>query len=215
MKSKKLSRIGEMLINRHLTHKQVADSLAVTPQAVGRWARGESKPSPAKLKELSQLLNTSTEELNNSRPAGVGGNLTAGDEITIPVVAVSPTVSAGDKDLVRMIKVSRNWILSRVPTANLQSLQLINPVDDSMAPTIPTTGFVIIDQAINSFDRDGVFFFERNGQRYIKRVQRLLDGSIQVISDNSKYPPQTVEPPALSEITVLGLCLVSCTATTL
>ena len=92
MKSKKLSRIGEMLINHHLTHKQVADELGVTPQAVGRWARGESKPSPAKLKELSQLLNSSPEELKNSRPAGVGDNSTAADEITIPVFAVSPTV---------------------------------------------------------------------------------------------------------------------------
>ena len=215
MKSKKLSRIGEMLINHHLTHKQVADELGVTPQAVGRWARGESKPSPAKLKELSQLLTSSPEELKNSRPAGVGGNSTAADEITIPVFAVSPTVSAGDKELVRMIKVSKNWILSRVPTANLQSLQLINPVDDSMAPTIPTTGFVIVDQGVNSFDRDGVFFFEREGQRYIKRIQRLLDGSIQVISDNTKYPPQTVPQAKLENITVLGLCLVSCTATTL
>lgn len=215
MKSKKLSRIGEMLINNHLTHKQVADELGVTPQAVGRWARGESKPSPAKLKELSQLLNSSIEELKHSRPAGVGDNSTTGDEITIPVFAVSPTVSAGDKELVRMIKVSKNWILSRVPTANLQSLQLINPVDDSMAPTIPTTGFVIVDQSVNSFDRDGVFLFERKGQRYIKRVQRLLDGSIQVISDNTKYPPQTVPQTELPSISVLGLCLVSCTATTL
>lgn len=114
-----------------------------------------------------------------------------------------------------MIKVSKNWILSRVPTANLQALQLINPVDDSMAPTIPTTGFVIVDQGVNSFDRDGVFFFEREGQRYIKRIQRLLDGSIQVISDNTKYPPQTVPQTKLENITVLGLCLVSCTATTL
>lgn len=215
MKSKKLSRIGEMLINHHLTQKQVADALGVTPQAVGRWARGESTPSPAKLKELSQLLNSSTEELNHRRPAGVGDNLTASDEITIPVFAVSPTVSAGDKELVRMIKVSKNWILSKVPTANLQSLQLINPVDDSMAPTIPTTGFVIVDRAVSSFDRDGVFFFEREGQRYIKRVQRLLDGSIQVISDNSKYPPQKVPQTELQSITVLGLCLVSCTAITL
>lgn len=216
MKAKRLSAIGQALLDHRLTHKQVASLLSVTPQAVGRWARGETDPTPTKLEELSRVLGTSSEALRHSQAKGAGliGEM-SDDEIAIPVVAISPDVSPGDKDLVRMLKVSKNWILSRVPGASLQSLQLINPMDDSMSPTIPSTGFVIVDTSITRFDRDGVFIFENVGQRYIKRVQRQIDGSLKLLSDNPRYPIQTVAASDAGKIKVVGLCLISCTAVAL
>ena len=213
MKQKKISRIGELLIAKQLTHKAVAQKLGVSDQAVGRWARGEALPTPEKQKALSLLLSCSIEELNKRQQRD--GSETADDDAIIPIVAAQRSVSAGEKDLVRMIKVSKNWILSRVPAANTAMLQLVTPVDDSMAPTIPSTGFAIVDQSICSLDRDGVFFFEVNGQRYIKRIQRMIDGSISIISDNPKYPIQRIPASDASKLTVLGLCIISCTASPL
>lgn len=38
------SKIGQLMYEQHLKQNQVAKLLGVTPQAVGRWVRGEAFP---------------------------------------------------------------------------------------------------------------------------------------------------------------------------
>jgi transcriptional regulator with XRE-family HTH domain len=48
---------------KNMTQMEIADKLGISFQAVSNWERGESMPDIAKLSELSQLLDTTIDEL--------------------------------------------------------------------------------------------------------------------------------------------------------
>ena len=48
-----------------MTQEQLAESLHVTRQAVSNWERGNTMPDISKLPQISELFNTSIDEINN------------------------------------------------------------------------------------------------------------------------------------------------------
>ncbi|HTW71412.1 MAG TPA: S24 family peptidase, partial [Acetobacteraceae bacterium] len=50
----------------------------------------------------------------------------------------------------------------------------------------------------------GVYVLEIGGERLVKRVQRKLDGSLVLISDNEAYHPDQVSGDMLRDVTVIG-----------
>ncbi len=83
----------------------------------------------------------------------------------------------------------------------LQNIEAINVTGDSMEPTFAYGDIVFVNRSKNDIARGGVFTVSREGELFIKRIQKRVDGRIDLISDNSVYPVQTVLP---EELTVVG-----------
>lgn len=56
-------KIREARISQNMTQMNLADAMEVSYQAVSNWERGNSMPDISKLKQLSQILNISLDEL--------------------------------------------------------------------------------------------------------------------------------------------------------
>jgi phage repressor protein C with HTH and peptisase S24 domain len=65
-----------------------------------------------------------------------------------------------------------------------------------------------VDRGVNEISMDGVFVLSRNGELFIKRVQRRMrDGAIIIKSDNALFEPETIENAERERLEILGRVL--------
>jgi len=83
----------------------------------------------------------------------------------------------------------------------LKNIEAINVSGDSMEPTFSYNDIVFINRAKTDLNRGGIFTIRTEAGLFIKRVQKRMDGLIDVISDNSVYPTQVLHP---NEVEVVG-----------
>lgn len=115
----------------------------------------------------------------------------AGDSDTIRLPLFSATCSMGKgSDLITEdvlmgdVPVSRHWLALNVPRSRPEALQLVHAYGDSMLGTLNSGDFAIVDTDCQVADIDGVYVLQANGQLFIKRVTRRMDGAHVITSDN-------------------------------
>ena len=98
---------------------------------------------------------------------------------------------------------SAEWLRENLghTSGKLASIQVHG---DSMVPTLHGGETIVIDTAVRRVDVSGIYVIEAHGDRLVKRIDRKLDGSLVIISDNAAYPPETVPAGRLDDIRVLG-----------
>src|ERR1019366_9215396 len=77
-------------------------------------------------------------------------------------------------------------------------------VGESIKPTIQDGALLLVDPTDRTFTNFGIYVLEILGDRLVKRVQRKLDGSLVLISDNATYEPDQVPPARAKDVTVIG-----------
>jgi phage repressor protein C with HTH and peptisase S24 domain len=83
----------------------------------------------------------------------------------------------------------------------LPHIEAIHVSGDSMEPTFSYNDLVFINRSKTDVARGGVFTIRTEGGLFIKRVQKRLDGMLDIISDNEVYMKQTFP---LHEVEVIG-----------
>jgi phage repressor protein C with HTH and peptisase S24 domain len=82
-----------------------------------------------------------------------------------------------------------------------KELEAIHVDGESMEPTLKDGSIVFLDRTQRDISKNGIFIASTTGGLFIKRIQQRADGMIELISDNSMYPPQAVSP---EEVTIVG-----------
>ncbi len=80
-------------------------------------------------------------------------------------------------------------------------LEAIHVDGESMEPTLQDGSIVFVDRSQTDINKNGIFIAQTLNGLYIKRIQQRVDGMVELISDNSIYPPQAIHP---DEITIVG-----------
>ena len=83
----------------------------------------------------------------------------------------------------------------------LKHIEAINVSGDSMEPTFSYNDIVFVNRSKTDLQRGGIFTIRTEAGLFIKRVQKRIDGKIDIISDNQVYSTQTLNP---NEIEVVG-----------
>jgi len=84
---------------------------------------------------------------------------------------------------------------------NVKNIEAINVTGDSMEPTLNNGNIIFIDKTKQSVSKDGIYAFINENGLFVKRIQRRVDGGLDVISDNKEYPIQIVHKEGIN---VLG-----------
>lgn len=111
------------------------------------------------------------------------------DTIRIPLFSATGSMGKGndlitEDVLMGEIPVSRHWLALNVPRSRPEALQLVHAYGDSMLGTLNSGDFAIVDTDCQVADIDGVYVLQANGQLFIKRVTRRMDGAHVITSDN-------------------------------
>ncbi|MEN4045087.1 MULTISPECIES: LexA family transcriptional regulator [Sulfurimonas] len=83
----------------------------------------------------------------------------------------------------------------------LQNIEAINVSGDSMEPTFSYNDIVFINRSKTDINRGGIFTIRTEAGLFIKRVQKRIDGKLDIISDNSVYSTQTLDA---NQVEVVG-----------
>ncbi|MEA3290147.1 MAG: S24 family peptidase [Campylobacterota bacterium] len=73
---------------------------------------------------------------------------------------------------------------------NVKNIEAINVTGDSMEPTLNNGNIIFIDKTKNDVAKDGIYAFVNENGLFVKRIQRRVDGNLDIISDNKEYPVQ-------------------------
>jgi len=86
--------------------------------------------------------------------------------------------------------------------SELKNIEAVNVTGDSMEPTFLNGDIIFLNRAKTDISRGGVFAIQTEDMLLVKRLQKRIDGKIDIISDNKDfYLPQIAEP---GQINVLG-----------
>jgi len=107
----------------------------------------------------------------------------------------------GDEEEAQGIEIPHEFAMLLGGERELKNIEAINVSGDSMEPTFSYNDIVFINRAKTDLQRGGVFTIRTEAGLFIKRVQKRIDGKIDVISDNPVYATQTLNP---GEIEVIG-----------
>jgi len=84
---------------------------------------------------------------------------------------------------------------------NMKNIEAINVTGDSMEPTLNSGNIIFLDKTKYDVSKDGIYAFINENGLFVKRIQKRIDGQLDIISDNKEYPIQVVRK---DEINILG-----------
>ncbi|WP_228269064.1 XRE family transcriptional regulator [Acinetobacter junii] len=127
------------------------------------------------------------------------------DLVNVYDVAISAghgSICAGDAQPVSRLAFRKDWLHRHGFYA--KDLIIVYATGDSMFPTIQDKEPLLVNTLDQSLT-DGFIYVIRTGEHFwVKRIQRQIDGSILLISDNKTYPPMPLDLNEASDVEILG-----------
>ncbi|MDE4537694.1 peptidase [Pseudomonas sp. ITEM 17296] len=97
-------------------------------------------------------------------------------------------------EVIRDMTVHLDWLrMQGLTFSKVDNLAIISGNGDSMTGTFADGDALLVDRGITEVKTDAIYVFTLDGDLYIKRLQRLTGGQLRMISDNSIYPPITID----------------------
>lgn len=208
-------RLKALIKERSISLRELAGKIGVAHVTIYKWSKGVTKPTDENIEQLAEFFGVTPAFLKYGEGAdSYRQTLEIGSEvISIPVLDVEGSCGSWGSDasqvsLVQMLRVTRRWLRDHsIDSLSFGQLHIITARGDSMEPGIVRGDFLVIDCGQAGPPDDGVYALQYSGSVFVKRVQVLTDGRLNLISDNPLYPPQTVE---LSEdVRIIGKCVLS------
>ncbi|MBC8553847.1 MAG: hypothetical protein H8D23_29910 [Candidatus Brocadiales bacterium] len=97
----------------------------------------------------------------------------------------------------------RDW-LDRELKSSPNNLFILSAESDSMEPTIQHDALLIVDKGIDRIITEGIYILRRGDTILIKRIRKLSEDTIELISDNPAYGNETIKLNNQPEVTILG-----------
>lgn len=204
---------------------KLAEATGASVTAVRQWASGKTEPHRDYLVALANALDVSlvwlatgqgpqrvTAEENVSAtlperesPIGKHGATTYKE-----VPRYDVTLAAGHGSFVERaplldhIPFTQTFLRRKLGRSSTDGLVILDARGDSMEPTIGDGDLVMVDT--NTTDlQGGVMAFVLDDVAYIKRVRILMEGGVEIRSDNAEvYPPERLSGDRLGDLQVLG-----------
>lgn len=219
--------IGERLALLHpgVSRLSFAKKLGVSDSTLGNYERDERIPDAKFLAHLRRETGVDinwlvsgesisdvalpSDNVTAFRPAPVTKNgIESSDLVTIPAYGeVRPSAGAGsvspNQQSTSVVAFDRGWL--REIGVNPGYAVVLFADGDSMYPTIPNGSAMVVDTSKLEIRHGCIYVFDLDGDLMVKRIERLPDGTIDLISDNrDRYPTRNVTKDRLEKMHVVG-----------
>lgn len=141
-------------------------------------------------------------------------SLSSEHTVVIPMLNVSGSMGGGalipwHEEVIHEIRIQKQWLSHNVNVTSFDGLRVIAAKGDSMEPTFSDGAMLIVDTSVSAIKLEAVYVIGFDDQLYIKRIQRNLDGSCVVKSDNALYTDQIVDKDNRERMIVYGRVLIA------
>lgn len=204
------SRLKEERLKNQITQEDLAERLGVKKNTVWNWENEKSYPNALQIMDFLDYGFDIQYILTGSR-GEVSNNLNSSDRTAdydyvpmfdVEVSAGNGAAAYGVTEPAMHLAFRKDWLKSRGLFA--KDLNCVVARGDSMEPTINSKDTLLVDTSKNN-PRDGQIYVIRSGDTlWVKRIQKQIDGSLLLISDNDTYPPMSLTLADHPDIQVIG-----------
>lgn len=169
------------------------------PQTIDSWL---NKPTASMKNDNYEKVVAAVKELvshTHGDRVDIPGALVLGNEQFYPVPVYDIRAAAGAGALAedgepQSYQVFRAGFVQRLTGSPLEMLSVIEVTGDSMEPTMYGGDQVLVDRTIRTITHDGIYILRLDEAIIVKRCAKdYATKAIQIISDNERYPTQTVK----------------------
>jgi phage repressor protein C with HTH and peptisase S24 domain len=138
----------------------------------------------------------------------VGTNIDSPGMFTIPRYnEVRPSAGPGSQAIseapTTRMAFEQSWLVDL--GVKPESAVILPAQGDSMEPTIMNGAPMLVDTSKREVRNGFIYVFDIAGDLMVKRIERLPDGTINLLSDNSsKYPSRNLDRESVAQMTVIG-----------
>lgn len=179
----------------------IARKSGVEERTLQRWMAGESEPGVLGLAAVVDACRTSVGWVAAAEVTEMSGHLTL-----LPRLAVRASAGGGaiaiSEEVEEMVAVSRDWL--RRFGVNPRFAKAMFADGDSMHPTIANGDLLIVDESVERVGPDGLYVVVYHDGVMVKRIQKELDGSITLKSDNPQYRDIRVTATEITDLRIAG-----------
>lgn len=203
-----LEKIRQVIEFNKITIDEFAEKIGEKPTRLKDVLRGKQRPPLEMIQSIVEIFQIDANWLiGKGRNFHLEGEIDKDEYAYIPMYDVE--VSAGNGAAAYGVAEPANHLAYRKDWLKLRGLfakdlNCVTARGDSMEPTISSKDTLLVDTSKTN-PRDGHIYVIRSGDvLWVKRVQRQIDGSLLLISDNSTYPPMPLMLADHPDIQVIG-----------
>ncbi|MBJ7537185.1 XRE family transcriptional regulator [Marinomonas transparens] len=183
----------------------------VSESVVRKWKQGDSEPTVSRLLALAQAGGVSVNWLVTGESSENTESQPKDDDITrefamIPgykvQVSAGPGMAPHDEEPTRYLAFRHKWLKYR--NLNESDLVLVFTRGDSMEPTISDNDTLMIDTSQRDMIDGSIYVIRTDNHLVVKRVQKLINKGLLLLSDNKEYKEQAIEPNEADDLEVIG-----------
>ncbi len=202
--------IGDRLkeLREEMPLSDLANKLGIHKNTMANYERGERFPDTKILLNLLEIfpdtnptwLLTGEGSKNSSEPVQRGFVMFPRYEIEAGA-GLGRTVQS--EQIVDFVSFKEEWVQNflRVPR---KDLALLSVKGDSMNPTLNDGDMILVDLRSDRIDDSAIYVLEFDDALLVKRIQRKLDGSVVIKSDNQLYEPEVLQKDRAETLRVIG-----------
>ena len=179
-----------------------AKALGIDFKTQRNYLNGKTKPSFDFLVGLHQMGQDVMYVLTGEKQVPDGF-------INIPRLAAVGSMGDGTDgnllhdEMIEHVTMAKDWLRTKLnPFTGFQNLALVTGSGASMEGTFSDGDVLFADVGVKELTGDGVYQLEVNGAIYIKRLQRMPNGNLKMISDNRKY--DSYELTSLDQVRIIA-----------
>lgn len=147
------------------------------------------------------------DETGSYRKQKPAAPLLAEEFITVPRYDVEACAGHGavihSEQIVDHLAFRADWVRHALGVQQ-SDLALISVKGDSMEPTLSNGDLILLDMHQGKVEDNAIYALQHNGTLLVKRIQRRLDGSVVVSSDNPRYEAEVISAEDVEALRVVG-----------
>jgi phage repressor protein C with HTH and peptisase S24 domain len=187
-----------------LSQTEFAELVGITQKKVSRLELGQIKLDLATAERLSLKLGLKEDWLEDlpvkkpakaDKPARRRYKRVPKETFSIPIydayASAGPGLTTAFPEQIGSFPFQEAWFERTFSRYPLDKLGMIRVEGDSMNPTIGNGDYCLF-VFDGRFRADGVYLIQLYDSLYVKRLQRIVGGSVKMISDNPAYEDQVV-----------------------
>lgn len=193
-----------------LSQKAMADKLGIALSAYQNYeltgGRTPKAETLLKLFDLGADLNWFVAGVGEQKK-GASMPLPMEDYYFVPRYDVQASAGYGvanfEERVVDFMAFKREWIRDRLGV-DPRHLLTIQAIGDSMSPTIRDGDIILVHTNVTHVKENAIYVLNVGGDLMVKRVQKKLDGTLIIISDNPAYERETLRSSEAEQLRVVG-----------
>lgn len=184
------------LIHFRPTQQALASILGIAQTAINGRAKRNSNFSDEEIQKIERYycidLTGSTDD----------------DCVELEHIHISPSCGNGtivlDDAEITPVKLGKAIISNILKISKPEFLKTFRASGDSMESVIEDGDILLVDTGRTDFQNGGIFLLTINNDWFVKRLRLRATGELDIISDNEKYPTETLKPDCGIEVKIKG-----------